>query len=44
MVLHPGTYQSYIEDLKKSKRPDADQPHRMAYERLVRRRAAAVRL
>jgi len=40
MVLHPGTYQSYIEDLKRRKGPDADQP---VYEN-VRRRAGAVRL
>ena len=31
-----GNYQSYIEDLKKRKGPDADQPHRVAYKKLVR--------
>ena len=31
-----GNYQSYIEDLKRRKGPDADQPHRIAYKRLVR--------
>src|ERR1700741_470225 len=30
-----GNYQSYIEDLKRRKGPDADQPHRIAYKRLV---------
>ena len=35
-VWHEGNYQSYIEDLKKRKGPDADQPHRVAYKRLVR--------
>jgi len=44
MVLHAGTYQSYIEDLKKRQGPDADQPHRVVYAKLVRRRAGAVRL
>jgi len=36
VVWHEGNYQSYIEDLKKRKGPDADQPHRVAYKRLVR--------
>jgi sulfate-transporting ATPase len=36
IVWHEGNYQSYIEDLKKRKGPDADQPHRVAYRRLVR--------
>src|SRR5437764_4315327 len=36
VVWHEGNYQSYIEDLKKRKGPDADQPHRVAYRRLVR--------
>jgi len=30
-----GNYQAYIEDLKKRKGPDADQPHRIAYQKLV---------
>ena len=36
VVWHEGNYQSYIEDLKKRKGPDADQPHRLAYKKLVR--------
>ena len=36
VVWHDGNYQSYIEDLKKRKGPDADQPHRVAYRKLVR--------
>ena len=32
----PRNYQSYIEDLKKRKGADADQPHRIAYKQLVR--------
>ena len=35
-VWFEGNYQSYIEDLKKRKGPDADQPHRIAYKRLTR--------
>jgi hypothetical protein len=31
-----GNYQAYIEDLRRRKRPDADQPHRVAYKKLVR--------
>jgi hypothetical protein len=31
-----GNYQSYKEDLKRRKGVDADQPHRVAYQRLVR--------
>ena len=31
-----GNFQAYIEDLKKRKGPDADQPHRVTYRRLVR--------
>ena len=31
-----GNYQSYIEDLRKRKGADADQPHRIAYKKLVR--------
>src|SRR3954462_3559829 len=36
VIWHEGNYQAYIEDLKKRKGPDADQPHRVAYKRLVR--------
>ena len=36
VVWHEGNYQSYKEDLKKRKGIDADQPHRIAYKRLVR--------
>ncbi|HTI65659.1 MAG TPA: energy-dependent translational throttle protein EttA [Gemmatimonadaceae bacterium] len=35
-VWHEGNYQSYVEDLRKRKGPDADQPHRVAYKKLVR--------
>jgi ATP-binding cassette ChvD family protein len=35
-VWHEGNYQSYKEDLRKRKGIDADQPHRVAYRRLVR--------
>ncbi|PYO77453.1 MAG: energy-dependent translational throttle protein EttA [Gemmatimonadetes bacterium] len=35
-VWFEGNYQSYIEDLRRRKGPDADQPHRIAYKRLVR--------
>jgi energy-dependent translational throttle protein EttA len=35
-VWFEGNYQSYIEDLKRRKGVDADQPHRIAYKRLVR--------
>jgi sulfate-transporting ATPase len=35
-VWFEGNYQTYIEDLKKRKGADADQPHRIAYKRLVR--------
>jgi len=31
-----GNFQAYIEDLKKRKGPDADQPHRIKYKKLVR--------
>ena len=31
-----GNYQSYIEDLKKRKGADADQPHRIAFKKRVR--------
>ncbi|MBX6331366.1 MAG: energy-dependent translational throttle protein EttA [Gemmatimonadaceae bacterium] len=36
VVWHEGNYQSYIEDLRKRKGPDADQPHRIKYKKLVR--------
>ena len=36
VVWHEGNYQGYIEDLKKRKGPDADQPHRVQYRKLVR--------
>jgi len=35
-VWFEGNFQGYIEDLKKRKGPDADQPHRIKYRRLVR--------
>ena len=35
-VWHEGNYQSYVEDLRKRKGADADQPHRVAYKKLVR--------
>ncbi|HMA21409.1 MAG TPA: energy-dependent translational throttle protein EttA, partial [Gemmatimonadaceae bacterium] len=36
VVWFEGNYQAYIEDLKKRKGPDADQPHRIKYKALVR--------
>jgi ATP-binding cassette ChvD family protein len=36
VVWFEGNYQAYIEDLKKRKGPDADQPHRIKYKKLVR--------
>jgi energy-dependent translational throttle protein EttA len=36
VVWYEGNYQSYIEDLRRRKGPDADQPHRIAYKKLVR--------
>ena len=36
VVWHEGNYGSYIEDLKRRKGPDADQPHRVQYKKLVR--------
>jgi ATP-binding cassette ChvD family protein len=36
VVWHEGNYASYIDDLHKRKGPDADQPHRVAYKKLVR--------
>ena len=35
-VWYEGNYQGYIEDLRRRKGPDADQPHRIKYRRLVR--------
>jgi len=35
-VWFEGNFQAYIEDLKKRKGPDADQPHRIKYRKLVR--------
>ena len=35
-VWFEGNFQAYIEDLKKRKGPDADQPHRIKYKKLVR--------
>jgi ATP-binding cassette ChvD family protein len=34
VVWFEGNYQDYIEDLKRRKGPDADQPHRLKYRRL----------
>jgi energy-dependent translational throttle protein EttA len=36
VVWHEGNYASYIEDLKRRKGADADQPHRIAFKKLVR--------
>jgi ATP-binding cassette ChvD family protein len=36
VVWHEGNYGSYTEDLKRRKGPDADQPHRVQYKKLVR--------
>jgi ATP-binding cassette ChvD family protein len=36
VVWFEGNYQAYIEDLRRRKGPDADQPHRIAYRKLVR--------
>ncbi len=36
VVWFEGNYQAYIEDLKKRKGADADQPHRIKYKALVR--------
>ena len=36
VVWFEGNFNSYIEDLKKRKGPDADQPHRVTYRKLVR--------
>ena len=35
-VWHEGNFQSYVEDLRRRKGADADQPHRIAYKKLVR--------
>ena len=35
VVCFEGNYGAYIEDLKRRKGPDADQPHRIAYKKLV---------
>jgi energy-dependent translational throttle protein EttA len=37
VVWFEGNYDSYIDDLRKRKGPDADQPHRLAYKKLTRR-------
>jgi ATPase subunit of ABC transporter with duplicated ATPase domains len=36
VVWFEGNFGSYIEDLKKRKGPEADQPHRVTYRKLVR--------
>ena len=36
VVWHEGNYQSYVEDLRKRKGADADQPHRVKFKALVR--------
>jgi ATP-binding cassette ChvD family protein len=36
VVWYEGNYQGYIEDLRKRKGADADQPHRIRYRKLVR--------
>ncbi|MCX5768554.1 MAG: energy-dependent translational throttle protein EttA [Gemmatimonadetes bacterium] len=36
VVWFEGNFQAYIEDLKRRKGPDADQPHRIKYKKLVR--------
>ena len=36
VVWHEGNFQSYVDDLHKRKGADADQPHRIAYKKLVR--------
>jgi hypothetical protein len=36
VVCFEGPYSSYKEDLRKRKGVDADQPHRIAYKKLVR--------
>ena len=36
MCIRDRNYGAYIEDLKRRKGPDADQPHRIKYKKLVR--------
>jgi hypothetical protein len=36
ILYSQGNYQGYIEDLKRRKGAEADQPHRIAYKKLVR--------
>ncbi len=36
VVWFEGNFEGYIEDLKRRKGPDADQPHRIKYKKLVR--------
>ena len=36
VVWYEGNYAAYIDDLRKRKGADADQPHRIAYKKLVR--------
>ncbi len=36
VIWHEGNFQSYVEDLRKRKGADAEQPHRVAYKKLVR--------
>ncbi len=36
VVWYEGNFAAYIEDLKRRKGPDADQPHRIKYKKLVR--------
>ena len=36
VVWFEGNFGAYIEDLKRRKGPDADQPHRIKYKKLVR--------
>jgi len=36
VVWFEGNFQAYVEDLRRRKGPDADQPHRIAYKKLVR--------
>jgi hypothetical protein len=36
VIWFEGNYQAYKEDLKRRKGVDADQPHRIAYKKLVR--------
>src|SRR5687767_964834 len=36
VVWYEGNYAAYIDDLRRRKGPDADQPHRIAYKKLVR--------